>query len=336
MPIDASAVEKGYLVKSDEESDKSKRIPLHFNPVSLSYSVEASQQQQNQPNRTGQVQYAAQYSAKLSFDVIFDNTDNGEDVRVTTSKVGQFLQPSPPAQGSSADSGVNAPPLLLFHWGAFRFTGVLTQFKETLDFFAKEGIPLRSTVSLTLVQQEKPVPIEPGGPKAPTQGSLVPTSRSDSALSAATRGGNPGAARALAAANNLESLRFTAGATLEVGAGGGAKVSAGLVGPSNAGASANWNASGSGSLFGGKSSAGVSASTGAFAGISASGSAGISAGAGLNASAMLSGGSTADTAAHAGASFSLGGAAQMEVGIGLSANVGAKANWKELLQFDGD
>jgi hypothetical protein len=51
---------------------------------------------------------------------------------------------------------------------------------------------------------------------------------------------------------------------------------------------------------------------------------------------MLSGGSTADTAAHAGASFSLGGAAQMEVGIGLSANVGAKANWKELLQFDGD
>jgi hypothetical protein len=32
----------------------------------------------------------------------------------------------------------------------------------------------------------------------------------------------------------------------------------------------------------------------------------------------------------------MGGAAQMGAGAGLSADVGAKANWKDLLQFDED
>ncbi len=333
MPTDANGIEKGYLVKSEEEQSQDKRIVLHFNPASLTYSVEAAEKQQDKPNRTGQTQHVAQYSAKLSFDALFDNTDNGEDIRATTSKIADLLQPSPSADATK-DSGKSAPSKLIFQWGAFRFSGVLTQYKETIDFFAKEGIPLRSTVSLTLVQQEKPVPIDNKGPQSDTAGSLVPTSQSDSALSAATRGGNPAAARALATSNGLDSLRFTAGATLQVGAGASAKASAGLVAGGGKDASATWNSTGSGSLFGGKSSAGISVSSGAFAGVSTSGSMSISAGAGLNASTMLVGGSTSDVAAHAGASFSLGGEAQMGVGVGLSADVGAKANWKELLQFD--
>jgi hypothetical protein len=333
MPTDANGIEKGYLVKSEEESNPDKRIQLHFNPASLTYTVEAAEKQQEKPDRTGQTQHIAQYSAKLSFDALFDNTDTGEDIRVTTSKIAQLLKPAPAADATK-DSGKSAPAKLIFQWGSFRFSGILTQYKETVDFFAKEGIPLRSTLSLMLVEQEKPVPIDSGGPKSNTTGSLVPTSGSDSALSAATRGGNPGAARALASANGLESLRFTGGATLQVGAGGGTNASAGLVAGGRLDASASWNSTGSGSLFGGQTSAGVSASGGAFAGVSASGSASFSAGASLDASTMLVGGSTADVAAHAGASFSLGGEAQMGVGIGLSADVGAKANWKDLLQFD--
>jgi hypothetical protein len=333
MPTDAHGIEKGYLVKSEDEQSADKRILLHFNPASLTYTVEAAEKQQDKPDRTGQTQHVAQYSAKLSFDALFDNTDTGEDVRVTTSKIAQLLKPAPAADATK-DSGKSAPSKLIFQWGSFRFSGILTQYKETIDFFAKEGIPLRSTLSLMLVEQEKPVPIESGGPKSNTAGSLVPTSASDSALSAATRGGNPGAARALASVNGMESLRFTGGATLQVNGGVGASASAGLVAGGSVDASASWNSSGSGSLFGGQTSAGVSASAGAFAGVSTSGSASISAGASLNASTMLVGGSTADVAAHAGASFSLGGEAQMGVGIGLSADVGAKANWKDLLQFD--
>jgi hypothetical protein len=331
MPIDASAVEKGYLVPSDRESDTGQRITLHFNPTTLTYSLEASTAQQNQPNRTGQAQNVSQFSAKLSFDAIFDNTDNGDDVRVTTNRIAQLLQPS----GASQDSGNNAPPLVVFHWGAFRFTGVLNQYRETIDFFAKEGVPLRSTVSLTLVKQDKALELEQGatGSRTPPTGSLVPTRASDSALSAATRGGDPRAARALAASNGLESLRFTGGVTLEVG-GGGAQASLGLTGPSGGDASASWNASGTGSLFGGQSSAGVSASAGAFAGLSARG--GASAQASLDPGRMLGGGAAAEVSVHAAASFSVGGSALMEASAGLSADVGARASWRDLLRFDDE
>jgi hypothetical protein len=331
---DAIQVEKAYLVKNSDASDASARILLHFNPVSLTYSLEASSSQQNQPNPAGATQHVSQYSAKLSFDAIFDNTDTGEDVRITTQKIAAFLKPDLAASGATSDSGNNAPPLLLFHWGAFRFRGVLNQFKETIDFFSKEGVPLRSNLSLGMNEQGPPLEPE-SAPKSNTQGSLVPTSATDSAASVAQRGGNAAAARALATANGLESLRFTGGATLQVDSSAGTRSSSGFISSAgNANASANWNASGSGALFGAKTSAGVSAGAGAFAGISSSASAVFGASGGLDASAILSSHATADVAAHAGASFSLGGVANMEVGAGLSADVGASANWKDLLRFD--
>ncbi len=332
MSEQAANIEKGYLVAPDDEADENKRIKLHFNPNSLSYTVEASAQQGNQPNRTGQVQYAAQYSARLSLDTFFDNTDTGEDVRLTTDRIAQMLQPAPAAGGGGAShtNGVAAPPLVVFHWGAFRFTGVLTQYKETIEFFAKEGVPLRSAVSLTLLKQDKTLERDASA-KANTGGALVPTSGSDSALSAATRGGDPRAARGLASANGLESLRFTGGATLQVG--GAFQASAGVSSASSSfSASSKWDASGSGGLFSAKASAGVSASAGAFAGVGAS--AGVSTS--LDSSRMLSTTVGADVSTHASASFSLGGAAQSEAGAGLTADVGARASWKDLVRFHDD
>ncbi len=339
MPvIDASAITKAYLVKPEDESDLSKRIVFDFNPASLQYTLEASSQQQNQPNKTGQTQHVAEFTAKLSFDAIFDNTDIGEDVRSTTSRIAAFLRPAPPAAGASPNSGSGAPPLALLHWGAFRFQGVLTQYRETLDFFSKEGVPLRSNLSLAMTEQGPPLAPDANAPTTSTGsgGSLVPTAASDSAMSVATRAGNPAAARAVAAANGLASLRATGGATLEIGGAASARASVGFAGGASSDASASWNASGAGGLFNARNSAGVSATSGAFAGLSTSGSSGFSITAGLNASGLTAGGIGADVSARAGASFTVGGSAQMSAGAGLSADVGAKANWKDLLQFDED
>jgi len=340
MPIDASAITRAYLVKPEEESDVSKRIVFDFNPATLQYTLEAAAQQQNQPNRTGQTQHVSQFTAKLSFDAIFDNTDTGEDVRTTTSLIAAFLTPAPSGAGATETSGAGAPSIVLLHWGAFRFQGVLTQYRETLDFFSKEGVPLRSNLSLAMTEQGPPLPADPNTPTTNTGrgGSLVPTSSTDSATSVAMRGGNPSAARALASSNGLESLRATGGATLEVNAGGAsARASAGFAsGGGSSNAAASWNSSGSGDLFNARSSAGVSASSGAFAGLSVGGGASLSLSAGLNTSALASGAVGSDFSARAGASFSMGGAAQMGVGVGLSADVGAKANWQALLRFDED
>ncbi|HVZ23029.1 MAG TPA: hypothetical protein VG871_18275, partial [Vicinamibacterales bacterium] len=236
-PIDASAITRAYLVKSEDEQNESARIDFDFNPISLSYSLEASTSQQNQPNRTGQSQSASTYSAKLSFDAIFDNTDTGEDIRNTTSKIAGFLRPSP-GNASTQKSGASSPAVVVFHWGAFRFQGVLNQYKETIDFFSKDGVPLRSSLSLGMTEQGDPLPADSSTPSSTAMPSTVPTGSADSALAVATRGGNPGAARALAAANGLESLRSAPGVSLEIG--GSARVSAA---PSLVAASASADAS---------------------------------------------------------------------------------------------
>jgi hypothetical protein len=38
----------------------------------------------------------------------------------------------------------------LFQWGSFEFIGLVESYEETLDFFSKEGRPLRATVSLKM------------------------------------------------------------------------------------------------------------------------------------------------------------------------------------------
>ena len=50
-------------------------VTVHFNPASLMYSVENSVPKQSGGATT--VQYVAQFSAKLTMDLLFDTTDTG-------------------------------------------------------------------------------------------------------------------------------------------------------------------------------------------------------------------------------------------------------------------
>src|SRR5271165_2991645 len=213
-----------------------KEITVHFNPASLVYTVEnSSPQQGGDPRRR---QFAAQFTGKLTMDLQFDTTDSGSDVRQVTSQVALFMQSSAQANrggtygGSSGanSNGTNqpAPPVLSFDWGAYHFQGFMESFKETIDFFSADGIPLRALVSIGLARQDNVFDAGSQDTNAKTAGSLVPTagggpggpaSTGPSTTAAATQGGDPSAARALASANGLENTRFTGGASLEVGGG---------------------------------------------------------------------------------------------------------------------
>src|SRR5262249_12880864 len=121
----------------------------------------------------------------------------------------------------------------LFEWGSYKFQGMVETFKETIDFFAPNGVPLRATVNLTISQQDEVFETTDGSkrgfetPRSPSLDAvqLPPAGRggggsvpSEDATGVATRGGDPRAARGIASANGLESMRFTAGASLTVGA----------------------------------------------------------------------------------------------------------------------
>jgi hypothetical protein len=344
-------------------------LTVHFNPASLVYSVENSvAQQSGSPKK---VQYVAQFSGKLSMDLQFDTTDTGSDVRTVTNQVALFMQASanataaaqnsapPSANGNTSGPPPKAPPVLMFQWGTYQFQGIMDSFKETIDFFSADGVALRALVTISLSRQDQ-VFDEGADLSGPTStGSLVPSSGGDSALSMATRGGNPSAARQLGAANGLESLRFTNGASMQVGGGVqlkppaafvtappssaatgiGISISAGIsMGASlgvSAGAAAASQASGLGATFGASASAGVSATAGAFSGLQ-SGRAQTGSTSSLNPLQMLPATSAADRATYSGASFSLGGAANSTGSAGLSTDVGTQFSFSKRLTFSND
>jgi hypothetical protein len=289
-------------------------IPVHFNPASLVYSVENSTKQQGgDPKRR---QFSAQFTGKLTMDLQFDTTDTGADVRQVTSQVALFMQSSAQANkggSSSSGSGANAPApaVLSFQWGAYQFQGFMESFKETIDFFSADGIPLRALVSIGLARQDNV--FDAGSANTPpATGSLVPTPANGSVAQAAAQGGDPNATRALASANGVENPRFTGGAALQVGGGIQLNAAVGFVASASASASAGIGISGG---------LGVSLSAGAGVGISAGAGVGISASAGFSLGASASAGFGIGGGVSAGAGISAG----ISLGAGVSVSTGGGA-----------
>ena len=291
--IEALATARFRTVKTAEPIE----VTVHFNPASLQYTV--SNTLKDQGSGSKKKQYVSQTTAKLTMDLVFDTTATGEDVRATTEKMAKMLKPHGP-------SGKQVPPLVEFGWGVYRFSGMVEQYKETLDYFAAGGIPLRSGVNLTLSQQEDVVFESTKNPNATVDGDLklepvtVPTSTGPSGGPAGVANslGDPRAARAIASANGAASLRFSGGGELAVGVGAGVSLSAAAA--FSAGASAGFGAGVSGGV-------GLGISGGAGVGISAGAGVGVSAGA--SAGFGIGGGVSAGAGAGAGVGISVGGGA---------------------------
>ncbi len=265
---------------------QSDHLAVDFNPVSLQFNV--TNQSQGEGGR--KVQHVTSSSAKLDLDLIFDSTNNGEDVRKRTQPLELLMKPGDD----------KAPPGVVFEWGAFKFDGFVDSFKQTLDFFSKDGIPLRASVTLSISQPDYTFDQGDSGQRAQVDNTL--DLGGGSPLSLAAAGGDVSAARLIASANGLESLRADAGVAVSVGGG----VSIGAAAGVSAGAG-----------IGGGFSAGAGLSAGISAGVGAGVSLGISAGAGVGVSA---GGTV-------GAAF-----AGLQTGGGASAGLGAKFDPGKILE----
>src|SRR3954470_20262654 len=116
-----------------------------FNPASLECTITNEFDDRNGNN--GARQFVKKSSAKLSMTVVFDTTDTGNSVRDVTANIAALLEPAP-------DGTKKFAPKVEFGWGTYSFKGVVEQFKETLDFFSARGVPLRSSINLTLASQD--------------------------------------------------------------------------------------------------------------------------------------------------------------------------------------
>lgn len=227
-----------HNTRSDE------RFEVHFNPESLQYTITNTVRNTGAGNAAKQ--YTGESTGKLSLELLFDTTHSGEDVRLHTVKVARLMEPG--------TSGNRTPPVVEFDWGLYRFAGMVENYRETIDFFSADGVPLRATVNLTLSSQDRVFEGGSNARRAQTGGSLLGNGRANAiqapplsdengrgVTQIATMAGNPEAGRDIAAANGVENMRFPGETPIELRADASASASASL-GGSGSGSSANGNA----------------------------------------------------------------------------------------------
>jgi hypothetical protein len=329
-------------------------IDVHFNPASLQLQVSNELKDTKNNERK---QYVAKATAKLTMELQFDTTDTGDDVTQTTKKLQAFVAPPLDQQNQSQVP----PPVVMFEWGRIKFKGVAESYKETIDFFSANGVPLRALVNLTISRQDQVFDDAPDA--APANAGAMNNDLTDtsapSAAAAANAGDAPDAARAVAAANGQENLRFGDGSALTVsasitlkppaafasagfGVGLGAGAAIGIGGGAALGLSGGVAIGLSGTATigaGGDATAGISglsrlsASEGAFAGLRTT--VGVRSSARLNTSRLQPPVASASLSTDRNASFRVGGKATVEGAAGLRADVGGSSAVRGKITFEG-
>lgn len=343
---------------------EAQRVPLRvqFNPESLELTIrsaigenEGAKRGSAAARRQQPPQVVSNTTVTLTLQLVFDTTTTGADVRLRTAPIAALMQPAEQQVGRETKK---VPALVAFEWSSFVFEGAISDYKETIDFFAPEGLPQRATLSLTLTQQDKPFPQPRPGNAADTGDAFsdlapaAPLGAGQSVDDVAAAGGDRGAAGALAAANGIENRRNPGVGAVAAPRGGGRGPAAFASGGAGAGAglslSAGASASASASLgggFGASAIAGAGAGAGQAGAFASAGIGGTVGGLGafgglklqantspprprvqLNLAAPgLSASATAGAGMGAGAALGLSGKATAGVSIGGSATASAGA-----------
>lgn len=300
---------------------------VQFNPASLRVTT-TNQLDDDHPN-----QVSKPTGFKLDVELLFDSTHDGSDIfqktRAIRDAATATAQGATAPAGGSGGSGANSRSgtaasglsLVTFSWGTTHYRGYIESLNETLDYWSSDGVPLRSTLQISIKGTTENFLTGTYGTvarytenPAPRALEIVATdAASDQArfTRTAAAGGDGSTGRALAGLNGVENMR--GGTSAFAGASAGAFASAGAGAGAGASASASAGAS-----------AGASASAGAFAGAGASASAGagVSAGAGAQLQAAAAFRLAGGVSAGASLGFGAGASAGLSASAGLGASVG--------------
>lgn len=226
MP-DQPPLEKAYLEEIHWDSQGNshtgnkrggeRKVEVQFNPETLKLAF--SNQIAGKDKKGGSAfQFASQGSTKLNFDLWFDvsapkpSERTEKDVRKLTKEIADFMKA---AETGKKKNKKYTPPGTRFQWGSFLFEGVMESINENLDFFSKDGHPLRASLSVSLVKQDVEVKIRDikDTPDPGTQ-SLEQAKEGETAQDIAARTGQQEGWQDLAMANKIENPRHIPAGTL--------------------------------------------------------------------------------------------------------------------------
>lgn len=304
-PTVPTIVKASFKIRGSDDS-----FPVHFNPQTLQYTI--TNNLRNKGSGNASKQYISDSTGKLTMDVIFDTTDSGEDVRLHSVRVAQLMEPN---------ESDKTPPVVEFEWGLYTFAGMLETYRETIDFFSADGVPLRASVNITLSSQDEVFEGGSNERRASTGGSMADRSGANSVQApaaaandgrgvtqTATQAGNPAAAREIAAQNGIENMRFPGTAQVQL------------------------NASVSAAAASSLAATGAKAG-GGFAALRTQASAAV--GGKIKLDNFLRPSGTAGLGTEDASAFSLGGQARLQGSASFKADVGKAGALKARIEFDG-
>src|SRR5262249_30489980 len=131
------------------------------------------------------------------------------DVRKLTQKVAYFMMAKP----ADNDPNTKLPPAVRFVWGTFQFDGLMESMEESLEFFSPDGIPLRASLTISLVQQTVQFAFAdkgnaPGSTPAPGTAPLTAAPAGSSLQDLAAKAGSTADWQSIAQANGIENPRL--------------------------------------------------------------------------------------------------------------------------------
>lgn len=181
--------DKGRLLKKVKEKEAA-TIKVHFNPETL--DITCSNTIKKGKGKGAAKVVVSDKSAKLSMELIFDttmpsesagagSTMAGKDVRIETNKIVRLMDPTQKTPRTKNAKEPKLPLIVIFQWGTIRFEGYIDSYREKLELFSSEGVPLRATVSISITQQQRSfVPSQgvKGGKSNATGADVLPQSNS--------------------------------------------------------------------------------------------------------------------------------------------------------------
>jgi hypothetical protein len=155
----------------------------------------------------------------LSLTLHFDTQAKKTDVRAYTQPLWKMMMIN--EAGKSQRTGKGEPPPVTFEWGKLTFKAVITSISEKFSVFTPTGIPVRSTVEVSLQQYLDEADVPPqileaaAAEEAAKKKTVSQNERPD--LIATSSGGSPSSYRQIAADNNInDPLKIPSGTILKV------------------------------------------------------------------------------------------------------------------------
>jgi hypothetical protein len=127
---------------TDVSKDKGTLVKVLFNPTELSVDSGSHYASMPVPGLSMPIlQFIRGESEVLHLELFLDRTDEGGDVDADIEALSRFV---------TIDSNLHAPPVVLFKWGKFDFTGVVTSLRRKMSLFSEDGRTLRARLALSL------------------------------------------------------------------------------------------------------------------------------------------------------------------------------------------